>query len=146
LASSRRDELQTRIEAIEETYEFMLAYAAQGLSTHEASKTGAQLREFLNRCETAIRELADGFAAVLAEEGLDNDAAYTDFLAVLREDAMKSGSAFRLTMAQLSADRQPERIDPCAGDADGHLPPRRGHNTSLGCIHACLTTGGRWAG
>jgi hypothetical protein len=100
LAGAARDELQTRIDAIEETYEFMLAYAAQGLSTHEASKTGAQLREFLTRCETAIRELGDGFGAVLSDEGLDSDPAYTDFLAVLREDAAKSGSAFRLAMAQ----------------------------------------------
>jgi len=100
VAGSNRDELQERIEAIEETYEFMLAYAAQGLSTHEASKTGAQLREFLDRCERAIRELADHFAAVLREEGLDSNPAYTGFLEVLREDASKSGSAFRLTMAQ----------------------------------------------
>ncbi|MQA90005.1 MAG: hypothetical protein GEU90_07210 [Gemmatimonas sp.] len=78
----------------------MLAYAAQGLSTHEASKTGAQLREFLNRSERAIGSLADGFTAVLADEGLDSNPHYTDFLAVLERDADNAGAAFRLTMAQ----------------------------------------------
>jgi hypothetical protein len=100
LAGSSRQELQSRIETIEETYEFMLAYAAQGLSTHEASKTGAQLREFLGRSATAIAELAEGFATVLADEELDADPSYTEFLSVLRDDARKAGSAFRLTMAQ----------------------------------------------
>jgi hypothetical protein len=100
VAGSSSEALQARIETIEETYEFMLAYAAQGLSTHEASKSGAQLREFLDRTERAIRELGDAFAAVLSEEGLDSDPSYTDFLAVLRDDAQKAGSAYRLTMAQ----------------------------------------------
>ncbi len=40
-------DLKTLIEIIEETYEFMLAYAAQGLEGDEANKSGGQLRDFL---------------------------------------------------------------------------------------------------
>ena len=39
---------------IEECYEFMLAYAAQGRSSDESDKPGAQIREFLQRAATAI--------------------------------------------------------------------------------------------
>jgi flagellar motor protein MotB len=48
------EELQKRIDTIEESYEFMLAYAAQGLSTDEASRSGAQLRDYLARTEEAL--------------------------------------------------------------------------------------------
>jgi len=39
--------LSERCDAIEECYEFMLAYAGQGLPSDEGSQPGAQLREFL---------------------------------------------------------------------------------------------------
>ncbi|MEX2581669.1 MAG: hypothetical protein WD766_00210 [Gemmatimonadota bacterium] len=100
MAGTSRQALQERIDTIEETYEFTLAYAAQGLSTHEASKTGAQLREFLGRTEEAISTLADSFEAVLRDEDLGSNAAYGEFLAVLREDAKKALAALRLTVAQ----------------------------------------------
>ena len=37
-----------RCDAIEECYEFMLAYAGQGLPSDEGSQAGAQVREFLS--------------------------------------------------------------------------------------------------
>ena len=44
-----RTELNARCNAIEECYEFMLAYAAQGLDgTDQGSGTGSQVREFLD--------------------------------------------------------------------------------------------------
>jgi len=38
-----------RCDAIEECYEFMLAYAGQGLPTDQGSQSGGQVREFLQR-------------------------------------------------------------------------------------------------
>jgi hypothetical protein len=46
-------ELTARINTIEEAYEFMLAYASQGLSSDQESATGRQAREFLARCSAA---------------------------------------------------------------------------------------------
>ena len=38
-----------RCDAIEECYEFMLAYAGQGLPSDEGSQSGRTVREFLQR-------------------------------------------------------------------------------------------------
>ena len=46
---SARDDVKSRIDAIEESYEFFLAYAAQGLSGAQASKTVGQIRTFLGK-------------------------------------------------------------------------------------------------
>src|SRR6185503_15151161 len=47
-------ELTSRINTIEEAYEYMLAYASQGLSSDHGTDTGRQAREFLGRCNTAL--------------------------------------------------------------------------------------------
>jgi hypothetical protein len=106
VAASSRDGLKDRIDQIETTYEFMLAYAAQGLSSEQASESGAQMRDALQRTEAAVRELPDSFAAVVEESDTDSSAAYEDFLQVLREDVQKAGAALRLTLAQPSISSQ----------------------------------------
>lgn len=93
-------ELQERIDGIEESYEFMLAYAAQGLSTHEATSSGAQLREYLLRTEGTLGKLADLFQSAIEEIGSDPRDGYFDFVDVLRDDARKAAAALRLTLAQ----------------------------------------------
>lgn len=95
-----RQHLKQAIETIEEMYEFTLAYAAQGLSTDEASRTGAQLRDFLSRSEQAIEKLADLFEAVIKEEGLTPAKSYDDFVGVVREDSRKAAAAVRITLDQ----------------------------------------------
>ena len=56
-----------RFEAIEECYEFMLAYAAQGLPSDEGSESGRQVREFLNRAVEALSGLAESCAAAATQ-------------------------------------------------------------------------------
>jgi len=44
-------EISNRCDAVEECYEFLLAYAAQGLPSDQAANQGAQVREFpAERC------------------------------------------------------------------------------------------------
>jgi hypothetical protein len=93
-------ELKDRIDGVEESYEFMLAYAAQGLSSDDASKGGGQLRAYLHRTEESLAKLAELFEAVVREGDLEPRDAYTDFIGVLRDDARKAGAAVRLTLAQ----------------------------------------------
>ena len=47
-------DIQERCDKIEASYEFMLAYAAQGLLTDEGSQSGKQLREQLARMIEAL--------------------------------------------------------------------------------------------
>ena len=83
-------DLDGAMEAVEETYEFMLAYAAQGRRTEE-DKSSAGIRSYLQRGEGAL--------AVIAAAQLPGDAAQK-FLDVVRGDAVKAGAALHLVLAQ----------------------------------------------
>src|SRR5260370_14983281 len=93
-------EVGNRCEAVEECYEFMLAYAAQGLRTDEGSKSGAQVREFLQRAVEALTGLAEVCTVAVREEGLEPAEKYAAFLAVLDRDSRDSLAAIDLVLAQ----------------------------------------------
>ena len=93
-------EVGNRCEAVEECYEFMLAYAAQGLRTDEGSKSGAQVREFLQRAVKALTGLAEVCTVAVREEGLEPAEKYSAFLAVLDRDSRDSLAAIDLVLAQ----------------------------------------------
>lgn len=92
--------------AVEECYEFMLAYAAQGRSSDQGSKPGAQIREFLQRAATAIAGLAEGCSKVVKEQCLEPIEKYQAFLVVLDRDAQDSLAAINLVLAQPSISSQ----------------------------------------
>jgi hypothetical protein len=99
-------ELNARINTIEEAYEFMLAYAAQGLSTDQGSDTGSQAREFLRRCEDALTNLGDFLNGYVADAGLAPAAPYTAFIAVIDRDANDARAAVQLVLAQRAISSQ----------------------------------------
>ncbi len=92
--------LEDRCNAIEECYEFMLAYAAQGLTTEAGEGKGAQVRGFLEGALRALGDLADAYAAAVKQEGLTPVAPYMAFLGVLDRDAKDSQAAVELVLAQ----------------------------------------------
>ena len=94
------DEISNRCNAVEECYEFMLAYAAQGLSSDQGSKSGGNLRDFLQRAVEALTGLAETCAIAVKNEGLAPAHKYAAFLAVLDRDARDSLSAIELVRAQ----------------------------------------------
>src|ERR1700722_6956277 len=94
-----------RFEAIEECYEFMLAYAAQGLPSDDGSKSGAQVRDFLNRAVEALSGLAESCAKTM-QEGLEREDRLPAFLTVLDRDARDSLPAIELVLAQQSISSQ----------------------------------------
>ena len=93
-----RAEISNRCEAVEECYEFMLAYAAQGLPTDEG-KSGGQVRELLQRAVNALTGLAEA-CAMAVREGLEPAAKYEAFFAVLDRDSRDSLAAIELVLAQ----------------------------------------------
>jgi hypothetical protein len=95
-----RAEISNRCEAVEECYEFMLAYAAQGLRTDEGSKSGGQVREFLHRAVKALTGLAETCAMAVKDEGLEPADKYFAFFAVLDRDSRDSLAAVELVLAQ----------------------------------------------
>jgi hypothetical protein len=86
-------EILERFEVIEECYEFMLAYAAQGLASDKGSESGRQIREFLNRAVNALIGLPDRCAEAMRK-------GRPSFLAVLERDATDSLAAMELVLAQ----------------------------------------------
>ncbi|MGI9625750.1 MAG: hypothetical protein ACR2QM_02860 [Longimicrobiales bacterium] len=88
-------ELKARIDAIEESYEFFLAYAAQGLTTDLASQAGTQVRDYLKKCYEALEGLTGGF-----REHLPGDGAAEAMIAVLKRDVEASQAVVGMVMAQ----------------------------------------------
>ena len=99
-------ELQARIDAVEESYEFCLAYAAQGVAGEQAARSSAQVREFLQRLADALEALADLFSSAVAERGGEAAAGCRPFIDVLRRDAGDSLAAVRMVLAQPAVSSQ----------------------------------------
>jgi hypothetical protein len=95
-----------RCNTIEECYEFMLAYAAKGLPSDDASTPGTQIREFLLRASDAMAGLAESCTVAVTEEGLASTEKYHAFLDVLDRDARDSLAAMELVLAQPSISSQ----------------------------------------
>jgi hypothetical protein len=100
------EELKKRIDTVEKTYEFTLAYAAQGLSGDEGSKSGEELRRLLKECDEAMSGLAALFRSVVADEKLEPKDAFDTFIDVLEEDVQKAHAGMRLTLVQPSISSQ----------------------------------------
>jgi hypothetical protein len=83
-------DLAGAIDVIEETYEYMLAYAAQG-RVDDTDTSSAGIRAYLERSDQAL--------GVIASAELSGDAA-RKFLDVMRQDAAKASAAIRLVLAR----------------------------------------------
>jgi hypothetical protein len=95
-----REDVKARIDAIEEAYEYFLAYAAQGLSTDQGAKSGAPLRDFLRKLEQALDGLDDGFRDVVTAESLEPAPVWNEMIRVLGQDAKDALAAVRLVSSR----------------------------------------------
>ena len=101
-----REELARQINAIENAYEFMLAYAAQGLPGDAGSNSGGELRELLARAATATHGLGTTLTSILEREALAPAGTYVAFRDVLEHDARAALAAIELVRAQPSISSQ----------------------------------------
>ena len=90
---------------IEECYEYMLAYAGQGL----AGEQDGLIRDFLSRAAKALANLENAYASAIdyaiAQHGQDA-APYQAFQSVLARDARDSMAAVELVLAQSTISSQ----------------------------------------
>ena len=98
------DLLQQRVDAIEGGYEFLLAYAAQGLATDEGNANSEQLRTYLQRMEDGITGLESALRGVL--EGSDSVEHFEPFLQVLSRDAGAARAALRIVSSRKGVSSQ----------------------------------------
>lgn len=97
---STMENVQQRCDAIEECYEFMLAFAAQGVLDDRESPHGGQLRELLSRAVEATVGLPEAYAAVLSALGQATSPKYDNFLRVLKTDTANALAAMELVLMQ----------------------------------------------
>lgn len=95
-----REELARRADAIEGGYEMMLAYAAQGLATDQGAANSSQIREHLQRFESALSGLAQAYRDCAAALGVGPRDALEGFLKVVEADAAATQAALRLVLGQ----------------------------------------------
>jgi len=100
------DEISTRCAAIEECYEFMLAYAGQGLIGDEGSGTSGEMRDYLNRAADALSGLSESYSTAVKQRNLQPADSYNAFLAVLDRDARDSLAAIQIVLAQATLSSQ----------------------------------------
>jgi hypothetical protein len=91
---------------IEECYEFMLAYAGQGLPSDEGSQSGGQIRDFLDRAVKALTGLTESCAQALEEQERGPTDKHPAFLLVLDRDARDSLAALDIVLAQSAISSQ----------------------------------------
>jgi len=94
------DDIVRRCDAIEECYEFMLGYAAQGLPDDHGSRSGSQLRELLSRALQAASGLTGAYASIVRELRIEPAEQYQAFFAVLERDTANALAAVQLVLAQ----------------------------------------------
>ena len=100
------DDISERCNTIEHCYEFMLAYAAQGLPSDEGSKSGGQIREHLARAAKAISGLTESCTTEVNLRHLAQAEQFREYFAVLDRDAHSSLAAINLVLAQPSISSQ----------------------------------------
>jgi hypothetical protein len=92
------NEVAERCNVIEECYEFMLAYAGQGIAGEGGAHDG-QIRDFLSRAAKALSGLADVYTSAVMQ-GLGPLEQSRAFIGVLDRDAKDSLAAIELVLAQ----------------------------------------------
>jgi len=90
--------LQQHVDAIEGGYEFLLAYAAQGIATDEGNAHSEQLRTYLRRMDEGIAGLEPAVRVVLGAAGATAD--FEDFLQVVTRDAAAARAALRIVQSR----------------------------------------------
>jgi hypothetical protein len=95
-----RAESRRRCHVVEECYEFMLAYAAQGVVSEDGKRSGTQIRESLQRAVNALSGLAGDCVTAVTADAPDAAEKYLAFLAVLDRDARDAISAIELVLVQ----------------------------------------------
>ena len=101
-----RAELKRRIDAIESGYEFMLAFAAQGVRDDRDSPTGGQLRKALADMAQALDGLPEALEAIVTDGGLQPADAFRAYAGVLRRDAEATLAAVELVRSREAVSSQ----------------------------------------
>lgn len=91
--------LRKRIDFLEETYEFLLSYAARGLTGEESSGSG-ELRDYLTDATKIVGELPGLFTEAVSELSPESAEPFEAYREVLEADAEATRRTLALVLAQ----------------------------------------------
>jgi hypothetical protein len=89
-----------RSDIIEECYEFLLGYAAQGLPTDEGSAAGREVRTRLQQAREALIGLTESSRRAVIDQQLEPIALYDGFRSTLERDVQDSLACIDLVLSQ----------------------------------------------
>jgi hypothetical protein len=89
-----------RCDVIEECYEFLLGYAAQGLPSDQGSPAGREVRNHLEHARDALVGLPESCQRAINEHELTPSEKYDAFCLMLERDVRDSLVAIELVLAQ----------------------------------------------
>jgi len=99
-------DVRERCHAIEECYEFMLAYAGKGLPGDDGTGSGGELRAQLRRAANALAGLSAAYQAAVETLDLQPAERYRAFLTLLDRDATDSLTAIEMVASLPSISSQ----------------------------------------
>ncbi len=100
------DDVSSRCNAIEECYEYLLAYAGQGLTGKEGSRSSSEVRDYLNRATEALTGLAEAYDHAVRHGNLQPAERYLAYLKVLERDAADALASIHLVLVQATISSQ----------------------------------------
>jgi hypothetical protein len=89
-----------RSDAIEECYEFLLGYAAQGLPSDQGSPAGREVRTHLEQARDALIGLPESCRQAIVDHQLEPTEKYDAFCSMLERDVRDSLVAIEMVLAQ----------------------------------------------
>lgn len=95
-----REQMVARCDHIEEAYEFMLAYAAQGRETDKGAAAGRNVREYLDKMVAALEGLGAVIEACAAAVDVALPKTGAAFFAAVEADARIARAALALVLAR----------------------------------------------
>jgi hypothetical protein len=88
-------QIRDQIEKIEEAYEYMLAYAAQGRSDEGAGPDGAQIRTFLKKFSEGLTKLDEATPDIVKE-----NSAAVDFIEAFTSETKVMASILKVLLSR----------------------------------------------
>jgi hypothetical protein len=89
-----------RCDVVEECYEFLLGYAAQGLPSDQGSPAGREVRTHLEHARDALVGLPESCRRAIVDQQLEPSEKYDAFCSMLERDVRDSLVAIEMVLAQ----------------------------------------------
>lgn len=89
-----------RANTVEQCYEFMLVYAARGVSSDDGRQSDGRIRDVLEQAVEALSGLADACRTAVNADPPDSAEKYLAFLDMLDRDARDTIRTIELVLAQ----------------------------------------------